>query len=68
MSAINWYDWISPTNPIAAIFLGLLIVIIITFVVWLEEKTFKLPLIVFLSGAITTVLGVLFLNVIGFYS
>lgn len=67
MDFLNWYDWITPTNPYASIFFGVIFTIIIAFVVWFDTKEIKTTLITFLSGLGVTVIGVIILNLIGFY-
>lgn len=67
MDFLNWYDWITPTNPYASIFFGVIFTIIIAFVVWFDTKVIKTTLITFLSGLAVTVIGVIILNLIGFY-
>lgn len=67
MNFLNRYDWITPTNPYASIFFGVIFTIIIAFVVWFDTKVIKTTLITFLSGLAVTVIGVIILNLIGFY-
>lgn len=68
MDFINWYDWIQPTNPFASIFFGIIFTLIITLVVWFETKGIKSTGIVFLAGLGVTIIGVILLNLIGYYS
>lgn len=68
MDFINWYDWIQPTNPFASIFFGIIFILIITLVVWFETKGIKSTGIVFLAGLGVTIIGVILLNLIGYYS
>ncbi|OZU89656.1 hypothetical protein CIL03_00505 [Virgibacillus indicus] len=68
MDFINWYDWIQPTNPFASIFFGIISTLIITLVVWFETKGIKSTGIVFLAGLGVTIIGVILLNLIGYYS
>jgi len=68
MEFLSWFDWIQPTHPFSSIFFGLLFSIIITFVVWFDTKETKTSAIVFTTGIIVTLIGVLFLNTIDFYS
>ncbi|WP_047980789.1 hypothetical protein [Ornithinibacillus contaminans] len=67
MDLLNWYDWIQPTNPFASIFFGLIFSVILTLVVWFDTKEVKTSGIVFATGIGVTIIGVLILNIIGFY-
>ena len=68
MSFLNWYDWITPTNPYAAVFFGIIFTIILAFVVWFDTKEMKTTLLTFLVGLGVTVIGVILLNLGGFYA
>lgn len=68
MDFLNWYDWITPTNPYASIFFGVLFTIIIAIIVWFESKRVKTTFITFLAGISLSVIGVIILNLIGFYA
>jgi hypothetical protein len=67
MSWLNWYDWITPTNPFAALFFGIIFTLIIAFSIWIRTKEKKTVWITLLSGGLTSIIGVIILNVIGFY-
>lgn len=67
MDFLNWYDWITPTNPYASIFFGLIFTIIIAIVVWFDTKKVKTVLIASLTGLSVTVIGVIILHFIGYY-
>jgi hypothetical protein len=68
MSFIHWYDWITPTNPVAAIILGILISLIVAFGVRLETKNWRYFYLAFVCGSTVTLVGVVFLTFIVFYS
>lgn len=67
MDFLNWYDWITPTNPYASIFFGVIFTIIIALFVWFDTRKIKTALLTFLFGLVVTVIGVIILNLIGFY-
>lgn len=66
MDAVNWYDWISPSNPYLAIVLGLIIVLTVIVFVWIEERDLKTVLYVFLAGAAVVLAGVFLFSSLGF--
>ncbi|ARI75595.1 hypothetical protein [Halobacillus mangrovi] len=68
MNFINWFDWITPTNPFASLFFGILFTIILGMTVWVETKNVKTVFITALTGIIITGIGVSLLKVIGYYS
>ncbi|MCF6136650.1 hypothetical protein [Pseudalkalibacillus berkeleyi] len=68
MDFINWYDWITPTNPMASIFFGILFTIIIGITVWVESKEVKMLVVTTLTGIAVTLIGVSALTAIGFYT
>lgn len=65
---INWYDWITPTNPYAALFFGILFTIIMGVIIWLETKERKTVVVAITAGVLTTIIGVAILNWLGFYA
>ncbi|MFC0525080.1 hypothetical protein ACFFGV_15980 [Pontibacillus salicampi] len=65
---IHWYDWISPTNPVAAICMGVLFTIIACFMVWGETKNKQHVFYAFMTGVVVTFLGVSLLTALGFYA
>lgn len=67
MDFLNWYDWLGPTNPAAAIFFGIIFTIIVFFTVWFDTKKFRTTGIVAFTGICVTLVGVFLLNVTGFY-
>ncbi|WP_409304953.1 hypothetical protein [Peribacillus sp. SCS-155] len=67
MSWINWYDLITPTNPFASMFFGLAFSIIMAWSIWYSTKEKETVWIALLSGCLISVIGVIVLNVIGFY-
>ncbi|GEN52320.1 hypothetical protein HFA01_05820 [Halobacillus faecis] len=68
MNLISWFDWITPTNPFASFFFGILFTIILGFTVWVETRNFKTVLITTSTGIVVTAIGVSLLNLIGYYS
>ncbi|RSD28701.1 hypothetical protein [Mesobacillus subterraneus] len=67
MDFLNWYDWITPTNPYAAIFFGIIFTIIVAFTVWFDSKNKRTVGIAAITGLSVILIGVFLLNVIGFY-
>ena len=67
MDFLKWYDWITPTNPFAAIFFGIIFTIIVSFTVWLDTKKGRTVGIDALTGVSVTLIGVFILNAVGFY-
>ncbi|MCP3029006.1 hypothetical protein [Halobacillus sp. A5] len=68
MNFISWFDWITPTNPFASLFFGILFTIILGVTIWVETRNFKTVLITTITGIVITGIGVSLLNVIGYYS
>ncbi|WP_210366962.1 hypothetical protein [Bacillus sp. REN3] len=67
MNFLNWYDWITPTNPYAAIFFGVLFTMILAITVWFDTKKIRTAAIAMATGLSVTLVGVLILKIIGFY-
>lgn len=68
MNGGNWYDWITPSNPFASVFLSMLLILGVALIAWFEDKkNFKTPILILITGFIFAVIGVLFLHSIGFY-
>lgn len=67
MDFLSWYDWITPTNPFASIFFGILFTIIVGITVWFETKQLRTVLVTAVTGVIVTGVGVAILNAIGYY-
>lgn len=67
MDFLHWYDWIQPTNPYASIFFGVIFSTIIAGVVWLNSKEVKTTAITFITVLSVTFIGVIILNLIGYY-
>ncbi|WP_101842725.1 hypothetical protein [Halobacillus sp. Marseille-P3879] len=68
MNFISWFDWITPTNPVASLFFGVLFTIILGLTVWMETRDFKTVLVTTITGIVITSIGVAILNGIGFYA
>jgi hypothetical protein len=68
MDFLSWYDWITPTNPFASIFFGIIFTIIGGITVWVNTKRLKTVLVTAITGIAVTGIGVAILNAIGFYA
>jgi type IV secretory pathway VirB6-like protein len=64
---LSWYDWITPTNPLASIFFGILFTIILGITVWVDTKQLRTVIVTAITGIAVTGIGVVILNAIGFY-
>jgi len=67
MDFLSVNDWITPTNPYAALFFGLLFTILAGGIVWIDTRKLKTLPIVLLTGRIVSIVSVLVLQVVGFY-
>lgn len=67
MDWLNWYDLITPTNPFAAIFFGIIITLVVVIVIWIETKETKISILTLLVGWATTFVFVAVLYLFGFY-
>lgn len=67
MDFLRINDWITPTNPYASLFFGLLFTIIVGIVVWIDTRRLKTLLVVLLTGGIVSIVEVLILQAAGFY-
>lgn len=67
MDFLSWYDWITPTNPLASIFFGILFTIILGITVWVDTKQLRTVFVTSITGIAVTGIGVIILNAIGFY-
>ncbi|WP_181347600.1 hypothetical protein [Thalassobacillus sp. CUG 92003] len=68
MGIIHWYDWVTPTTPLASVMFGLIASIIVGLLIWNDTKKWKHVAIALMTGAVVSVVGAFLLNVIGFYS
>ena len=68
MNMIQWFDWITPTNPLASLFFGILFTIILVVMVWFETRSVRTTSVTALTGILTTGIGVAVLSMIGFYA
>ena len=68
MNMIQWLDWITPTNPLASSFFGVLFTIILVVMVWFETRSVSTTFVTALTGILTTGIGVAVLSVMGFYT
>ncbi|MBM7095936.1 hypothetical protein JSY36_09230 [Bacillus sp. H-16] len=67
MDFISWYDWITPTNPLAALFFGILGTVVVSVLIWLEMRDTKIILITLAAGVTVSIAGVSFLHLLGVY-
>lgn len=67
MDWLNWYDWVTPTNPFASIFFGILISVIVAFGLWFETREKKTVIFALCSGTIATVVFLVILSSVGYY-
>ena len=67
MGFLNWYDWITPTNPYASIFFGVIITLITALIIWFDTKEIRTSVIALSTGICVTLIGVFLLNLIGYY-
>ncbi|MBA2175843.1 hypothetical protein H0266_13175 [Halobacillus locisalis] len=68
MNMIQWFDWITPTNPLASLFFGILFTIILVVMVWFETRSVRTTFVTAITGILTTGIGVAVLRIIGFYA
>ncbi|WP_026690056.1 hypothetical protein [Alteribacter aurantiacus] len=68
MDFLNWYDFITPTNPMAALFFGFIGTFLATTCIWFSMKERKTSLMAFATGVCVTIAGVFVLYFAGFYS
>ncbi|PFG06352.1 hypothetical protein [Bacillus sp. es.034] len=67
MNWLNWNDLLAPSNPYAAVLLGLILTIVVAFSIWVETRQIRILFIAILSGGLTTIIGVGLLTMVGFY-
>lgn len=68
MHFLSWYDWITPTNPYAALLLGLIFISILAFIIWFQTKSWSTLFISLTTGVLVVLLGVAILTSIGWYN
>ncbi|NMH68371.1 hypothetical protein HF072_06215 [Bacillus sp. RO3] len=68
MDFLSWYDWITPSNPLASIFFGMVFTIICGITVWVTTKQVRTVLVTAIAGVAVTGIGVVLLHAIGFYA
>lgn len=68
MDWLNWYDLITPTNPVAAIFFGVLFSIIAGIWIWFETRERNASLLALIAGVGASLIVVALLYLFGFYS
>jgi|GEM_PF-2431837 len=67
MEWLSIHDFIVPTNPLAALFFGIVFAIIISLFAWYETRNKKTVILSLLIVCAFVVLLVGFLHMIGFY-
>ena len=68
MHFLSWYDWITPTNPYAALLLGLIFIALLALNIWFQIKSWSTLLISLTTGVLVVFIGVIILNSIGWYN
>lgn len=68
MYFLNWYDWITPTNPYAALLLGFIFTSLLSLAIWFENRSWKIFFISLTAGLVITFIGVALLYSIGWYN
>lgn len=68
MHFLSWYDWITPTNPYAALLLGLIFIALLAFIIWFQTKSWRTLFISLTTGVLVVLIGVIILNNIGWYN
>ncbi|CAK8583732.1 hypothetical protein H7K20_24690 [Priestia aryabhattai] len=68
MHFLSWYDWITPTNPYAALLLGLIFITLLALNIWFQIKSWSTLLISLTTGVLVVFIGVIILNSIGWYN
>ena len=68
MNFLSWYDWITPTNPYAALLLGLIFIALLAFIIWFQTKSWSTFFISLTTGVLVVLLGVAILTSIGWYN
>ncbi|WP_409294112.1 hypothetical protein V1498_12805 [Peribacillus sp. SCS-26] len=64
MDFLSWYDWITPTNPFASIFFGIIFTIIGGITVWVNTKRLRTVLLTAITGIAVTGIGVAILKIV----
>ncbi|AIF45350.1 hypothetical protein [Virgibacillus sp. SK37] len=67
MDWLQLHDFITPTNPYAALFFGMLVSLIASIVVFIQTRNKKSFLLVLVAGSLTSLVGVAILYMLGFY-
>ncbi|PGQ88113.1 hypothetical protein COA18_05885 [Priestia megaterium] len=68
MHFLSWYDWITPTNPYAALLLGMIFIFILAFIIWFQTKSGSTLFISLTTGILIVLIGVAILTSIGWYN
>lgn len=68
MHFLSWYDWVTPTNPYAALLLGLIFIALLAFIIWFQTKSWSRLFISLTTGVLVVLIGVIILNSIGWYN
>ena len=67
MGFLKWYDWMTPTNPYASIFFGVIFTLVIALTIWFDTKEIRTSVIALSTGIGVVLIGVFILNLIGYY-
>ncbi|WHX27931.1 hypothetical protein QNH47_08815 [Virgibacillus halodenitrificans] len=67
MKWLQLHDLITPTNPYAALFFGMFVILIGSIAVFTQTKNKKSSLLILLAGILTILAGVAVLYMLGFY-
>jgi len=67
MDFLSAHDLITPTNPFAAIFFGIIAIVIVAVVVWFDTKSKKTTGLTLITGLLVVIIGVAILNLFGYY-
>ncbi|ALC82876.1 MULTISPECIES: hypothetical protein [Bacillus] len=67
MNVIHWYDFLTPTTPMASITFGLVFTLLATIIIGFQFKSMRVAVFIFVICLIVTFGGTAFLNFIGYY-
>ena len=64
---LNWYDWMTPTNPYIPLIFSILFTFTIGVLAWLDTKNFKRTLVATVTGVAVVGFVTFSLNAVGFF-
>ncbi|WP_017185450.1 hypothetical protein [Alkalibacillus haloalkaliphilus] len=67
MDSVNWIDFITPTSFSSAVMIGIIFVLILMFIVWIQVKKIKFIISLFITGTITVIVLAFLLDWLGYY-